>query len=281
MSRGPPIPLSQSQNTVMASPDDIAPGDAAPGTAGSGREGPTFHLLDSGETRADLASRREIKYAIPRMDIAKLRGLLEANCRRLVHNDRISVVRSIYFDDVRLSACRANLDGLGIRRKLRLRWYDVLSPGTDFFFEIKWRDNRVTGKHRLQIRSDEPIAKLSYSSIRRNLAAVVPEHLMHDLVKYSEPTVIVQYNREHFATDDGLRITMDYDLTYYDQTGRQLVSTSFPHQLEGLVVVEGKTPVGREGELRRWLHPFSPRAGRCSKYVQGCCQVGLIRQSEQ
>jgi hypothetical protein len=240
-----------------------------------------FDLIDKGESRSDLSSRREVKYAIPQMDAAKLRRLLEVNCRRLIHNDRISMVWSVYFDDVRLSACRANLDGLGQRRKLRLRWYDSLRPGQDFFFEIKWRDNRVTGKHRLQLRSKRAMSELSYRQIRSNLEAVIPEHLLRDLLVYTEPVVIVQYKREHFATDDGLRITLDYDLTYYDQTGRQMISTCFPRRLDDLVVLEGKTPIGREGELRRWLNPFSPRVGRCSKYVHGCCQLGLVHNSEQ
>ena len=239
----------------------------------------SFELVDA-ETRKDLASRREIKYAFERMDVGKMRRLLEVNCRRLVHNERISVVRSIYFDDARLSACRANLNGLSDRRKLRLRWYDTPKPQNEFFFEIKWRDNRITGKHRLQMRSDRPVADLTYSEIRRNLEAIAPEYLMRDVLMYPEPIVIVQYNREHFASDDGLRITLDYDLTYYDQTGRQMISASFPKPLEGLVVLEGKTPLGRETELRRWLHPFSPRATRCSKYVYGCSKIGLIRENE-
>ena len=121
----------------------------------------SFELIDSGVTRSGLKSRREIKYVLPRMDVGKLRSLLETNCRRLIHNERVSVVRSIYFDDVRLSACRANLDGLGIRRKLRLRWYDSLRPGTDFFLEVKWRNDRVTGKHRLQLHAGSTIAKVA------------------------------------------------------------------------------------------------------------------------
>ncbi len=236
----------------------------------------SFQLIDSGEQRRDLTARREIKYLFQQADVGKLRRLLEANCRRLVHNEPVSSVRSIYFDDARLSACQANLDGVGGRRKLRLRWYDSLRPGTDFFLEIKWRDNRVTGKHRLQLRSSTPLTDLPYRQIRRGLEAAAPEHLVRDLVKYSEPIVIVQYNREHFASDDGLRITLDYDLTYYDQTGRSSISTVFPRRLEQWVVLEGKTPTGRESELRQWLHPFSPRVGRCSKYVQGCHQLGLI-----
>lgn len=240
-----------------------------------------FELIDAGTTRDDLASRREIKYTFPRLDVSKLRRLLESNCRRLIHNNHVSVVRSIYFDDMRLSACRANLDGSGNRRKLRLRWYDSLQPVSDFYFEVKWRDNRVTGKHRLQLRTEIPLAQMSYAQIGRQLERVVPDHLMRDLVLYSEPIVIVEYNREHFASDDGLRITLDYDITYYDQTGRRTISTSFPRQFEGLVVLEGKTPIGREAELRRWLHPFAPRVGRCSKYIHGCVQLGLIHASEQ
>lgn len=241
----------------------------------------SFQVIDHGTTRKDLASRRELKFVLPQMDVGKLRRLLEVNCERLIHNEPISTVRSIYFDDARLSACRANLDGVGVRRKLRLRWYDSLRPGTDFCFEIKWRDNRVTGKHRLEMRAAKRLAEMSYTQIRHELERVLPEHLMRDLLLYSDPIVIVEYKREHFATNDGLRITLDYDLTYYDQVGRRAISTSFPQRLEGLVVLEGKTPVGREAELRRWLHPFAPRAGRCSKYVQGCSQLGLIRESEQ
>lgn len=245
------------------------------------RESAPFVVIDQGASRKDLASRREVKFALSHMDVGKLRSLLQTNCRRLIHNHRVSVVRSIYFDDFQLSACRANLNGVGLRRKLRLRWYDALNPAQDFFFEIKWRDNRVTGKHRLQFRTERPLASLPYTQIRKNLESTLPEHLQCELIRYSEPVVIVQYNREHFTTDDGIRITLDYDLTYYDQTGRHLISTSFPRRLDGLVVLEGKTPIGRERELRNWLHPFAPRVGRCSKYVHGCCQLGLIRESEQ
>ncbi len=91
-----------------------------------------FKILGSQTTRSDLASRREVKFTVPGADLGKLRDILDVNCRRLVHNDPISTVRSIYFGDVRLSACQANLAGVGRRQKLRLRWYDSLEPGEDF-----------------------------------------------------------------------------------------------------------------------------------------------------
>ncbi|MDA1231383.1 MAG: polyphosphate polymerase domain-containing protein [Planctomycetota bacterium] len=239
-----------------------------------------FDLIDVGETRSDLASRREVKFAIECMDVGKLQRLLEVNCQRQVHGHQVSEVRSIYFDNATLSACRANLNGNGHRRKLRLRWYDSLLPGNSFFVEVKWRSNRITGKHRFEFRSDIPLKDLSYQQIHRNLEQSMPQQLIGDVLANYDSVVIVEYKREHFVTNDGLRLTLDYDLTYYDQAGQTHITARFPRRVDGLIVLEGKTPIGRESELRRWLHPFTPRATRCSKYVLGCQQVGRILASE-
>ena len=88
-----------------------------------------------------------------------------------------------------LSACQANLDGLGMRRKVRLRWYDSLRPGTTFFFEIKWRHDRVTGKHRLQLESAEPLGELTYKQIVAGLGQVIPPEYLGDVFVSCEPTV--------------------------------------------------------------------------------------------
>lgn len=245
---------------------------------GSVSPAPGFRIVDWGSTRSDLATRKEIKFALSHADVDKLRRLFEMNCHRRVYNQSVSTVRSIYFDDARLSACQDNLDGLAGRRKVRLRWYDSLQPGSVFFFEIKWRRGRVTGKHRLQMESEVPLGQLTYKQIGERLKQVLPCEFLSDLVVYCEPTVLVQYQREHFASDDGaVRVTLDYDITCYDQTGKAHVSTSFPRRLDRLVVIEGKTPLGREFELPALFHPFRARAGRCSKYVQACRLLGLIQ----
>lgn len=240
------------------------------------RQTPTLCVVDEGSSRSDLATRREVKYLLPKADVAKLRRLLDGNCRRLIHNHRISTVRSIYFDDLRLSACRANLLGLSRRQKVRLRWYDSLLPDQRAFFEIKWRTNRVTGKHRLELEADRPLHHWTYRQLHDGLLDALPPRHLATVLANSEPVVIIEYKREHFASDDGcLRVTLDYDLVYYDQTGKPSLSTAFAQRLEGLVVLEGKSPVGRESELLRLFHPLSPRAGSCSKYVHGCRLLGL------
>lgn len=234
-------------------------------------------LIDESESRRDLAERRETKFVFEGSDAKAIRAFLQGSSKRLVHNRPVSVVRSVYFDDVNLTACHANLDGLGQRRKLRLRWYDQLKPGKDCYLEIKWRDNRVTGKHRLRVRSPIPLCELAYRSLHEQLIQVVPPRLVADVVRNSEPIVIVEYKREHFASVDGrLRSTIDYDLKYYDQTGKRSVSLSFPQCKPGFVVLEGKTPVGCEGELQALFYPLQLRAQRCSKYVHGCATLGLV-----
>ena len=135
--------------------------------------GRAFRVLGEDLSRQDLALRREVKFLLPGADVGTLRSLMECNGRRLVHNEPVSTVRSVYFDDVQLSDCQATLDGISRRRKVRLRWYDSLDPGDVLFFEIKWRDNRVVGKHRLELRTQQPVSQLTYRQVIDNLNASV------------------------------------------------------------------------------------------------------------
>lgn len=238
----------------------------------------SIEVIDVGACRTDLTSRRELKFVVSAAHLDPLRRLLEGNGRRQIFNGEVSLVHSLYFDDATLSACRANLNGLGRRRKLRLRWYDRPLPGNEAFLEIKWRDNRTTGKHRLCLRSGESLWTLPYRTILAQIAAAVPERYLPTLAQYSEPTLLVEYRREHFiAYERPLRVTLDYGVVYYDQTGKQRIWTSLGRRHEGLVVVEGKLPAGHEQDLRSFLHPFAARVDRCSKYVHGCQMLGLVR----
>ena len=236
-----------------------------------------FHLVGEDATRQDLAVRRETKYIFPHADVGKFRSLLEGNARRLIHNESISTVRSIYFDNVILDDCQANLDGISPRKKVRIRWYDSLMPNNVIFYEIKWRDNRATGKHRLELRLQQEVDRLTYRQIVDNLVDILPPQYVPDILRRSEPIVLVEYKREHFASiDKSLRVTLDYDLKFYDQTGKRFISTSFPCRTPEMFVVEVKGPQAYHTEVKELLHPFAPRARACSKYVHGCRQLGLV-----
>lgn len=236
-----------------------------------------FRLAEGDGPREDLASRQEVKFVVSHTDVATLRGLLETNGRRLVHNKPVSTVRSIYFDDVQLNSCHANLGGIGRRRKVRLRWYDSLVPQENVFLEIKWRNNRITGKHRHALQTRQPLADLGYRRIIDDLIGVLPPARVGDLLESYDPIVLVEYKREHFeARDAPVRMTLDYDLVFYDQTGKRSVSTAFPQSMPDTVIVEGKTPPGGEQDVREFLHPLTPRISQFSKYYHACHHLGLI-----
>lgn len=240
-----------------------------------------FESWDEGTTRMDLAVRKEMKYTFDAADTDKLRQVLLQRCRRVEHNEPVSMVRSIYFDNAVFAACHANLDGLGVRTKVRLRWYDSLRPKKKAFLEIKWRNNRTTGKHRLHLTSPVDIETLDYRQLRESIRASLPERFIEPFDRYPEPVAIVQYKREHFLSPDTLiRITLDYALTYYDQFCKPTINTRFPQTLGDFTVLEGKTAVGSEWELRRLLSPLYRRAARCSKYVHGCQLLGLVRTGD-
>lgn len=239
---------------------------------------PGLLLMDSpAKLNGNGPGRREIKFPFRRADVGTLRRVLESNCVPVSFSDEVSTVRSIYFDDPLLSACRANLDGVGQRTKLRLRWYDSPWPGGSFYLEIKWRRNLLTGKARLRLGSPACLSSVPFSALVSQLLDIVPDEFREELLRRSEPIVLVEYKRRHFVSRDrSLRVTLDYDLKFHDLCGRTAMHSAWPVGGEDLLVVEGKAPAGRQTELAPLLHPLSPRAARNSKYVLGCRALGLI-----
>lgn len=240
-----------------------------------------LRIINNGPVRADLALRREVKYALPNADPGTLRLLLKASCKPVHFGNGPSLVRSVYFDDHRFSACFENLHGISSRRKVRIRWYDRPLPGQSFFFEIKWREARLTGKYRLEMQSKIPLSEMDYSDLIEHLMELLPADHRRYMLKYSEPVGLVEYKREHFVSrDEAVRATLDYDLKFYDQTGRRRIKLEFGKRMENMVVLEGKAPVGRERELLDMFAPMRLRATRSSKYVNACMELGLVSHNE-
>ena len=89
----------------------------------------SFTMSRNAEFSSDSVARRETKYVFTDQDKETLRHVLLRSCRPIRYAGPVSTVRSVYFDNPKLGSCRANLDGVGIRHKTRLRWYDQPEPG--------------------------------------------------------------------------------------------------------------------------------------------------------
>ncbi|MEQ1903286.1 MAG: polyphosphate polymerase domain-containing protein [Pirellulaceae bacterium] len=237
---------------------------------------------DQGEKRSDLRKRTESKFLIPGADIESIRQILKQRFEPQTHGHKFSTVRSLYFDDPRLSACRANLEGLDGRRKVRIRWYDSPKPQHEFFFEVKWRENKLTGKHRLRMNAERPLHQWTFRQLQQQLNTVLPEKFQSRFLRNIEPVLIVEYRREHFvaiestrATD--VRLTLDYDLKFYDQTGRSGLNLDFGRRMLDFALIECKVPSGFSVRTETLFSPLKLRIGSCSKYVAGCQTLDLMR----
>ncbi len=231
----------------------------------------------SGDIPAAESRRIEAKYSFPGADLESLRQLLYGTCRRVSFNHSVSTVRSIYFDDHRLTACRGNLDGLATRNKVRLRWYDNVMPDGQAYFEVKWRENRVTGKYRVLMDLSQPLESIPYRDMPDALTEALPPELRPFALRYSQPIVLVEYHREHFVcADPRFRLTLDYDLKFYDQAGTTVPRCRFGFEEFGATLIEAKGPVGEESQLSNFFKPLSIRPSRSSKYIRGCVAIGLV-----
>ncbi|MBI5649447.1 MAG: polyphosphate polymerase domain-containing protein [Chloroflexi bacterium] len=169
--------------------------------------------------------RFELKYLVPRKTASAFQQSLRAFLMPDDHGDARGryALASLYYDGPDLRFYHEKIDGINVRRKLRIRHYASSASLTDdhlVLVEIKQRVNRVTQKRRVV---------LPYREARRLCdARQTPAHLPEDAAVINEmmwmlwqynlrPASIVRYTRQALVGTDydpGVRVTFDTDLTF-------------------------------------------------------------------
>lgn len=137
-------------------------------------------------------------------------------------------VRSIYFDSSKFDFYHEKIDGIKIRKKLRIRSYDTQSDNNLVFLEIKNKYDNFIGKNRAPIQYHNLNNLLrtksieTYSLTNNGYANSIKdgEKFFHHILKDDlRPTILIVYEREAFYSkfDKGLRITFDKNLRFYDK----------------------------------------------------------------
>ena len=155
-------------------------------------------------------------------------------------------MNSLYLDTADLALCRATLDGVRDRFKLRVRYYDD-AAASPVFFEIKQRVDRVLRKSRAIVaRSSVPW--LLAGGPPRRLDLLDPEgreplQRFFDLAMTigARGHIIVSYDREAWVTphDDDVRLTFDRRLSVRRfEPGQPLVNDrrSFHLRMGGVIL---------------------------------------------
>lgn len=155
--------------------------------------------------------RQEKKYAINIADGSVLRCHLEPVMRADAHNGPQGYgIRSLYFDTPDDQDFQDKIDGLELRRKIRLRTY---SPQSDFaMLEMKQKEGPYQRKRSLRL-SREDAQRLCQGDYRPLQAYEDPfaaecYGLMH--CRCYRPKAVVEYRRQAFvARENHIRITLD------------------------------------------------------------------------
>lgn len=218
--------------------------------------------------------RHEWKHEINYLDLLTVRMRLSAVMKRDSHAiDSLYKIRSVYFDTPSDKALREKIDGVNVREKFRIRFYN---GDTSFIsLEKKSKINGLCSKESCMITKEEA-QKIADGDIGwminsgRPLCQELYAKMHYQMLR---PKTIVDYTREPFIYGPGnVRVTIDSDI----RTGE--FRTDFLNP-ETLTLPAGDSPIILEVKWDEYLPEIikdavtipNRRAGAFSKYAQ--CRI--------
>jgi len=185
-------------------------------------------------------------------------------------------INNIYFDSFDLENYFATVDGLGRRRKCRIRWYgDLLGRIEKPVLELKIKEGFVGRKesHPLEPFSlDESYQFGTTVEVFKNSA--LPAKLKLDLLSL-QPTLLNRYRRRYFqSANRQYRITVDTDLEFYRLKPHSNTFLDKWIDREN-VIVELKYANAKDANADLISRYFPFRVTKSSKYITGVEKVYL------
>lgn len=154
-----------------------------------------------------LSWRHEWKFAIPDGNPLQIASMLVGHPAAFHTTYPQREIRNIYFDTPELDTYRANLDGIGLRRKYRLRWYgDSWGQSPNARWETKIKDNQLGRK--AVINAETPLAWTIFAENDFTRPPSWPSEL--------RPSLINAYQRAYYLSfDQQIRLTLDWGQQFW------------------------------------------------------------------
>lgn len=158
--------------------------------------------------------RHEWKHEINRSDMLALRSRLQAVMAMDPHtiNGKYEI-RSLYFDNLQDKALLEKINGVNMREKFRVRYYN---GDTSFILlEKKSKINGLCQKEQTQLSAVEAqaISECDMDMLRESVKPLVQELYLKMQTQGLQPKTIVDYTREAFVYAPGnVRVTLDYNI---------------------------------------------------------------------
>jgi len=212
--------------------------------------------------------RYEIKYVLDELDFHYIKiFLLRNNAIKTFHDRK---VHSLYFDTPFNDFCKENLNGSSERTKVRLRWYNHFTCPT---LEFKLRRDRVGAKQIFKIKkvTEEDLYKLPLNLLSNKIFKNVKS-----LVNYRShliPVVYINYEREYFELNNGIRITIDKNIITKPVTVNQPLN--FHKEISNKnIIVEIKFSKKLKPLASTLIKNLELSPTRHSKYLHGLTRIG-------
>ena len=158
--------------------------------------------------------RHEWKHEISYGDVLVLRQHLSAVAKRDAHAvDGKYRIRSLYFDNASDKALREKLDGVNIREKFRIRYYN--SNTSLIRLEKKSKRGGLCGKESAELTEQQAQAIVNgdYGWMIASGVPLIGELYSKMMGQGLRPKTIVDYTREPFVYVPGnVRVTLDYNI---------------------------------------------------------------------
>ena len=163
---------------------------------------------------SDIRYRHEWKHEISFSDLLAIRQRLRAVAESDPHaeNGRY-LIRSLYFDNLDDKALREKIDGVNLREKFRIRFYN--GDPSIIHLEKKSKRSGLGAKYSAELTKGEAqkIVDGELDWMMSSGCALVQELYCKMRYQGLRPKTIVDYTREPFIYRPGnVRVTLDYDI---------------------------------------------------------------------
>ena len=217
--------------------------------------------------------RYEIKFILDTEQSSKFHFLLSSlTSMSKAFPDRL--VNSIYYDDSSFSSIQDNLMGISHRQKMRLRWYGDNVLDKRAIFEIKKRNGRLGCKDSVEI---EPLDGAVMELPLHEISKIMFENLASKgkiFYQHLYPALQVSYKREYFSSVEGIRITLDKNISFSNPHLYKNISTNSQINYP-LSILEIKFSPQHKTQAHSIIKSFDLTPKRHSKYIAGMAALVL------
>ena len=214
--------------------------------------------------------RYEKKYICSNLLTSQARLIIKSLPSQFIQSFSPRFINNIYFDSLDKDYYQNNIDGLGDRHKVRIRWYNNLFGNIkEPKLEIKSKKNHQNYKNTFAIDSFYFEKNLQDKRNLKNWInkADIPDNLLKLLCSFHISSMN-SYHREYFiSTDNGIRITLDSEMTFYDVGTESIIKINTVDNDYPLIELKYDSKLSSEGDNIANEIPF--RINKHSKYILG------------